>query len=107
MGADVSKGSRARTATLVLADRSTRTVAPPERGARHAVANGACPACAAEPFLVAGDGIRIADDDRHWEADGLCLACKAVVGLVRVRAETIFGLRMDREVLEGRPRVYG
>lgn len=64
-----------------------------------------CPYCAA-PLGVAGSGQRPSDDDQAWEADAGCTACKAHLGLLRVEVNTLFGVREDRAVLQGRCRVY-
>jgi hypothetical protein len=74
--------------------------------ANHAVVQGAKCVCGAEPFKVQGAHKRIASDDRAYEADAVCPACGAHVGILRAEVETLFGLREDRAVLEGRFRVY-
>lgn len=56
---------------------------------------------------VRGQGRRISDDDRSYEADGVCVACGAAAGLIRVVVPTLFGVREDEAVLRGRSRVYG
>jgi hypothetical protein len=65
-----------------------------------------CPKCDVADFRVAGSGKRPSADDRAWEADAHCVACKRPVGLIRVEVDTLFGVREDRAVLEGRCRVY-
>jgi hypothetical protein len=55
---------------------------------------------------VRGQGRRISDDGRSYEADGVCVACGAAAGLIRVVAPTLFGLHEDEAVLRGRARVY-
>jgi hypothetical protein len=72
---------------------------------------GACPYCGVEEvepkgFKVAGSNRRIAKDDRAYEADAGCLACKAHLGTLRVETGTLFGIREDEAVLNGRVRVY-
>lgn len=83
-----------------------RKVCVPFDGADHAVADGACPCCGTEDFKVAGSGRRASADDRAWEADAGCLACKAHVGTLRVEPNTLFGVSEDERVLRGRVRVY-
>jgi hypothetical protein len=78
----------------------------PFEGCRHVVATGPCPECGVAPFRVRGTGIRPSADDRAWEADAHCLACQKMVGILRVEADTIFGVREDEAVLSGRCRVY-
>lgn len=107
----------------------------PFEGADHAIADGCCPYCSAREdcpgcsangnsgttpdwkqckkclgkgggFKIAGSGRRPSDDDRAWEADAGCLACKAHVGTLRVESNTLFGVREDERVLRGRVRVY-
>jgi hypothetical protein len=67
-------------------------------GADHVVADGCCPSCRAAPFRVQGTGRRIAADDRAHEADAVCLACRKIVGTLRVEVNTLFGLREDEAV---------
>lgn len=56
---------------------------------------------------VRGQGRRIAEDGRSYEADGVCVICGAAAGTIRVRVPTLFGLHEDEAVLHGRSRVYG
>jgi len=74
--------------------------------ADHAVAEGKCPTCGAEPFRVRGTVPRIADDDRAYEAEAWCLACSASVGKLRVEVSTLFGLREDEAVLRLGVKIY-
>ncbi len=92
--------------TLRLDDSSIRPVHVPHDGADHAIADGACPSCKASPFRVQGSGNHVAADDRAYEAHGQCLTCSAWVGTIRAEVSTIFGIREDQAVLQGRPRVY-
>lgn len=82
----------------------------PFEGADHALAEGRCPYCNVQEdggsFKVAGSGRRPSDDDRAWEADAGCVACKAHLGVLRVETNTLFGVREDERVLRGRCRVY-
>ena len=79
----------------------------PFDGADHALADIDCPLCKAKaPLGIQGKGQRIAEDDRAYEADGYTTCCKRHVGLIRAEPSTIFGIREDRAVLHGRPRVY-
>lgn len=74
--------------------------------ASYAVADGSCPACGTEPFRVRGTGKRVAADDRAYEADGRCLACTQIVGLLRVEVTTLFGLREDEAVARLGVKIY-
>lgn len=85
---------------------SRRTVTVPFAGADHAIASGACFHCGAEPFKIAGGGMRASADDRAWESDGKALCCGKAVGVIRAEPDTIFGVREDDAVLGGRCRVY-
>jgi len=58
----------------------------------------ACHACGSKPFRVRCDESRESEDDRHLEGEARCIACGAVVGLLRVNVDTLFGLREDRAV---------
>ena len=78
----------------------------PHEGADHAIAASACPKCTAPNFGVQGANQRPSDDDRAWEADGYCCACKQHVGTIRAEPDTLFGVREDEAVLRGRCRVY-
>lgn len=71
-----------------------------------ALVEGACPHCARTPFMVQGTGRRIAQDDRAYEADGVCTGCSKFVGIIRAEVNTLFGIREDEAVLGGRCRVY-
>lgn len=66
---------------------------------------GSCPACGAKPFKAQGNGRR-ERDDRDIVADGFCVDCGKPVGLIVVETNTLFGLKEDRRVLQGRIRIY-
>lgn len=92
--------------TTLTRGEDVRLVTAHDEG-RSATAEGTCPHCAAEPFAIAGTGRRIAADDRAYEADGVCVACRQPVGLIRAEVNTLFGLHEDEAVLcHGRARVY-
>jgi hypothetical protein len=91
---------------LLMLDEPKRRAKPPFPEADHAVVEGSCPRCSATPFAVAGTGKRPSQDDRAWEADAVCLDCRASVGTLRVETNTLFGVREDQAVLQGRCRVY-
>lgn len=91
---------------LLVSPTDTRVVTLPAPGADHAVAEGCCPSCKTADFKIAGKGQRPSADDRAHEADGVCLACRKSVGLIRAEPDTLFGVREDEAVLHGRPRVY-
>ena len=65
-----------------------------------------CPGCRATPLAVLGSGTYASEDDRALEARGYCAACRAHVGVIRAEVDTVFGVREDRAVLNGRCRVY-
>lgn len=88
-----------------LHDGSRRSATPPFRGADHAAVPGSCPACRAEPFRVAGRGLRVGAAD-EYHADGYCLDCRARVGRLVAQVSTLFGLEEDARVLGGAWRVY-
>lgn len=87
-------------------DKRRRCMAPYE-GADHAVVDGACPLCKAQPFKVQGTGARPSSDDRAREASAVAVCCGRAVGTIRAEADTLFGMREDQAVLEhGRCRIY-
>lgn len=77
-----------------------------ELGAPSAKVDRACPHCGAAEFLVSGTGKYPSQDDRAWEADAVSRCCDKPVGIIRAEVDTLFGVREDRAVLEGRCRVY-
>ena len=91
---------------VLIPNEPRRAAKLPHDEADHAVVDGACPKCKASPCGVAGSGKHPSADDRAYEAEGYCTSCKAHVGLIRAEMDTIFGVREDRAVLEGRCRVY-
>ncbi len=91
---------------LLLSEGERRTAREPFDGADHVVVDGACPKCGTHDFRVAGHGRRPSADDRAWEADASCYACRARVGTIRLETNTLFGVREDEAVLKGRVRVY-
>jgi len=95
-----------KTNITLLIPGDARVCKVPFAHADHAIAEGACPTCKAEPFKVGGSGMRPSACDRYWEADGGCIGCKTFLGILRVDTGTLFGVREDRAVLEGRCRVY-
>jgi hypothetical protein len=99
--------SRGTVIYLVRDGKKVATMREPFPGAPHAVVKDLpCPACADAPFKVAGSGMAPSEDDRAYEAEGYCCACKAHVGRIRAEVNTLFGVREDRAVLQGRCRVY-
>lgn len=95
---------------LLKHDGTVRKCKTPFPEADHALAEGACPYCNVMElgggFKVAGASMRPSDDDRAYEANAGCLACKAHLGTLRVETNTLFGVREDEAVLRGRCRVY-
>jgi hypothetical protein len=66
---------------------------------------GSCPACGVKPFRAFGKE-KSERNDRDIVAEGFCKDCGAHVGLIVVETNTLFGLKEDRAVLQGRCRVY-
>lgn len=93
--------------TLLTNDKSpNRRCKLPFPDADHAVAERDCPKCGTHDFKVAGSGRRASADDRAWESDAYCLACRTHVGVLRCETNTLFGVREDERVLAGRVRIY-
>jgi hypothetical protein len=92
---------------FLMQDDKRFKLSTPFEGSDHAVVDGeACPHCKVNPFKIAGSGKHIADDDRAYQAEGYCLACKKHVGVIRAEPSTLFGLHEDEAMLHGRCRVY-
>lgn len=91
---------------FLIRDGEKRKLTTPYPDADHAVVEGACPECKSTDFKIAGHGRRPSSDDRAWEADATALCCHKPVGLIRVEPDTLFGVREDEAVLQGRCRVY-
>lgn len=92
---------------LKIPGEAQRKAAPPFEGADHALVDGACPKCGDKAFAVQGKNMHITPDDRAYEADAVCCACKVRVGTLRAEPSTIFGLHEDEAVLlRSRCRVY-
>jgi len=93
---------------IITPDSRPRSLPVPADGAAAAEDPHPCPACGEAPCMVAGRGHRISMDDRAHEADGHCSACGALVGILRLEVETIFGLREDDALMGAgrRCRVY-
>ena len=91
---------------FLLADAGKRKMREPFPGADHAVVDGACPLCGDDPFKVGGSGRRPSKDDRAWESDGYCMACRGCVGVLRVEPNTLFGVREDEAVSRLGCRIY-
>lgn len=88
--------------TLTVQHDDVRKVQPIDE---HAIAEGACPKCKHDPFLVAGTGQSVESHDTY-RADAVCLSCKERVGVLRVQVETIFGVEEDERVQGGPWKVY-
>lgn len=103
---------------LLTKEGPRRECRQPYENAAHVLAEGRCPRCDdylcnpaagakfVEHFKVAGGDPSASKDDRAWEAPAVCLACKAIVGVLRVEPGTLFGVTEDERVLNGRWRVY-
>lgn len=93
---------------LVSAAGTRIAVEPPSAKGQPGRAARACPGCgAAAPLRLTGKNPYLSKDDRALEAPAFAACCGAEVGLLRAEPETLFGVREDHAVLEGRPRVYG
>lgn len=91
---------------LLTIDDPRRKARVPYEGADHVVVDGVCPACGVKPFKAQGGNPRPSADDRAYEADAACARCGARVGTLRAEVDTLFGVREDERVLNGRCRVY-
>jgi len=82
----------------------------PHPGADHVSVLGlgyACPRCGQAPVKAQGGRMRRSADDRAYEADAYCAACKRPLGaILRAEIDTLFGLEEDERVLGGMARVY-
>ena len=91
-------------------DNTVRVCKRPFPEADHAVATGACPYCGIEGqdggFKVAGKNMRPSADDRAYESDAGCLACKAHLGMLRAETGTLFGIREDEAIARLGIRIY-
>lgn len=76
----------------------------PFAGADHVVI-ARCPDCGQAPCRVRGTGITHHDHDTYY-ARAVALCCRAAIGGMETKVETIFGIKEDEAVLNGRPRVY-
>jgi len=78
----------------------------PEKEATSTPVGEACPSCGEPEYKVSGGNRRISSDDRAYESDAYCCKCNTFVGTLRLEVDTLFGLREDNAVLNGRCRVY-
>lgn len=78
----------------------------PHHDADHVIVPGACPACKASPFAVAGVAGSMVEGHDTMTSSAGCTSCKAVLGQLVVTVATLFGIHEDRAVLQGRCRVY-
>lgn len=62
------------------------------------VAGATCPECGVAPVRVAGTGSRIAEDDRAYESDAVCIDCRKAIGIIRAETETLFGVAEDERM---------
>jgi hypothetical protein len=82
-------------------------VVEPNPSDPHVVVAGACPACQASPFKVAGVPGSMTHDRDTCRAPASCTGCSAPAGQLVVVMDTLFGIEEDRAVLvDGRARVY-
>ncbi len=90
---------------LILPDESRRNVFP--FGEHFARADGTCPACGARELRIAGKNKRPSVDDRAIIAEAFAVGCCGEeIGTIRAEPDTLFGVREDAAVLNGRARVY-
>lgn len=91
---------------LVRSGEARRECKLPYEGALHVEVDGTCPECGVASFGARGTGRRPSADDQAWEADALSTCCNKPIGTLRVEVSTIFGVREDEAVMNGRCRVY-
>jgi hypothetical protein len=77
----------------------------PYEGADHVVGVGRCPLCKRINWRAQGVGPQDTGHDTV-ESACKCVECGEIVGRIRVRMSTIFGLEEDARVINGRCRVY-
>jgi hypothetical protein len=76
-------------------------------GTTAGIAEGACPGCGAEPFLVQGHGTE-AMGGGVYRVAGTAACCGDSVGYVFAEEQTLFGAEEDRAMSTfARCRVYG
>lgn len=73
-------------------------------GGLCATAEGACPGCGAEPFLIQGTGRHRFNRDTY-KAGGVSKCCSQNVGWIFAKVDTLFGIEED-EAVGARARVY-
>jgi hypothetical protein len=92
--------------TLVVDVRSYAPVSRIEPGMTVVEFDLACPSCGAPaPIIVRGLGVDSHDHDTY-QARARHLGCDAVIGALRTKVDTIFGIEEDERVLAGPWRVY-
>lgn len=65
-----------------------------------------CPCCRSEMPRIQGQGPKTTTDHDAQDPNAICLECGEHVGTLRAVFDTIFGIDEDRDVLNGRCRVY-
>jgi hypothetical protein len=90
---------------LIREDKRLRC-AVPSKHSPHVVAPGQCPDCGETPWKVSGGTPYPSDDDRAYQATAVSLCCRRRAGIIRAEVDTLFGVREDDAVLNGRCRVY-
>lgn len=64
-----------------------------------------CPECAGAPLMIHGKGEGARTRDSITQP-AYCNYCGEVVGTIRAKFQTIFGIEEDNRVLNGRFKVY-
>lgn len=83
----------------------THKIKTPYEGASYAdVLEMVCPHCG-EELRVQGTGRRITSRDTY-AASALCVACETVVGELRLKVDTLFGLEEDEAVFRLGVKIY-
>ncbi len=65
-----------------------------------------CPGCGIAPLMVRGTNPTLLPDDKTIRSGGVAMCCGDSVGYMFARPDTLFGLREDSVMLNGRCRVY-
>lgn len=90
---------------ILVIDGKKHKVVPPYEGASYAnVPDIVCPHCGKD-LQVQGTGKRISGHDTYV-AGAVCTACDKLVGELRLKVSTIFGLEEDEAVFRLGVKIY-
>jgi len=85
-------------------DDKTYAITLPFPEADHAVVAGwECPTCGGDK--VAGRARRIENHDTY-AAEAGCVACRKIIGTIRVKVSTLFGIEEDERVMSMGVKIY-